>query len=142
VTPAPSDPYTAPAEGPADPYEAPKPLRAELTRRELTAAIEDFGSVVLSVRGELTPQGARVDEVVKGSLLARLGLLPGDVIAAVDGKPLRTLDDTATLYARLASTIPTLRQATLELVRGGKPLTLQVVIAQPPVPGPAPKQPQ
>lgn len=134
VEPTPSDPY-AKEPAPEDPYRpvSPSPIAptaapaiVEITRRDVTAALEDFGSVVLSVNGELTPQGGRIDAIVPGSLLARLGLRAGDVVTAIDGKPLRTLDDAAALYARVSAA--PIRSAMLAIIRGGKPSTIKVVV--------------
>ena len=57
-------------------------------------------------------------------MFARAGLRAGDVITAVDGKPMRGLDDAAELYAQASS----LRAVSLQVVRGGKPVTLRVSI--------------
>jgi hypothetical protein len=46
------------------------------------------------------------------------------VIATVDGQPMRTLDDAATLYARA----PGMKSVTLAVIRAGKPLTLRLAI--------------
>lgn len=124
----------APAPAPAAPAIAPGPAAAVappsasadpvLARRELDAALADFGALATALHASFTPAGVQVDAVADGSLFAKAGLRAGDVIAAVDGKPLRSLDDVATLYARAGS----LRTITAQVVRGGRPLTLRVVI--------------
>jgi type II secretory pathway component PulC len=118
-----------PALGPDKPAVGPDTAQpalviVELGRRDVDAALEDFGSLLVAVKGELTPQGAKIEQVTAGTLLARVGLRAGDVVASVDGKPLRSLDDAANLYARAGA----LRVVTVQVVRGGKPLTLRVVI--------------
>jgi S1-C subfamily serine protease len=76
------------------------------------------------VHGVFTPTGARIDSIAAESLFARLGLRAGDVVEAVDGRPLRSLDDAATLYARAASA----RNVTILVQRAGKPVSLRVAI--------------
>jgi serine protease DegQ len=95
-----------------------------LARREVDAALADFGALAAAFRASFTPAGVRVDSVQDGSLFAKAGLRAGDVIASVEGRPLRSLDDVAALYARAGS----LRTVTAQVVRGGKPLTLRVVV--------------
>jgi S1-C subfamily serine protease len=79
-----------------------------------------------SVHGAFTPAGVRIDGVAADSLFARIGLRAGDVVDAVDGRPLRSIDDTATLYARAASA----RNVVIHVQRASKPLTLRVAITQ------------
>ena len=95
-----------------------------LTRPELTAALGDFTKLTAGIRASFGPTGVRVDSVVAGSLFARAGLRAGDVITAVDGQPLRTLDDAADLYARASSA----RNLTISVLRSGKPASLHVTI--------------
>jgi len=68
--------------------------------------------------------GVELRAVAAGSVFARAGLRAGDVITAVDGKPLRSLDDAADLYARAG----TLKSATVQLLRAGRPHTLRITI--------------
>ena len=76
------------------------------------------------IGASFTPAGVKVESVLEGSLFTKVGLRAGDVIASVDGRPLRSLDDVAALYARSAS----LRTVTAQVVRGGKRVTLRVTI--------------
>ncbi len=59
-----------------------------------------------------------------GSVFAKAGLVAGDLVTSVDGKPLRSLDDAADLYARASKA----RSMNAQLVRGGKPVALRVAI--------------
>jgi len=95
-----------------------------LPRGDVRAALGNFGTLAGSIHGAFTPTGVRVDSVASGSLFAKAGLRGGDVIASVDGVPLRSLDDAADLYARAASA----RNVSVAIVRGGKPVTLRVAI--------------
>lgn len=130
IAPAPS-PAPAPAVIPAPAAPSPAPAIAPtagtdpvLTRREVDAALANFGALAVAFRASFTPAGVKVESVLEGSVFAKAGLRAGDVIASVEGRPLRSLDDVATLYARAGS----LRSVTAQVVRGGKSMTLRVAI--------------
>ena len=74
---------------------------------------------------EETADGLRVAAVAPGSPAERAGLRAGDVLAAVDGRPLA---DASALAAALigADRDPAAAEAALELVRGGERLTVRV----------------
>lgn len=95
-----------------------------LARGELDAALGDFGKLAATFRASFTNDGVRFDAVHAGTLLAKIGLRKGDVLMNVDGKPVRTLDDAASLYARST----TMSMATVQVVRGGKLVVLRVAI--------------
>ena len=132
AAPAPA-PAAAPAAAPA-PAPAPAPAAVTvaaappasptLARTDVSAALSNFGKLAASVHGEFIADGARLDSVAPDSLFAKAGLHAGDVISTVDGQPLRSLDDAATLYARA----PGMKSVTLAVIRAGKPLTLRVAI--------------
>jgi PDZ domain len=95
-----------------------------LSRREVDGALDHFATLTMAIRGSFSAAGVVVDSVVEGSIFHRAGLRAGDVIAAVDGAKLRTLDDAANLYARAS----TAKALTAHIVRSGKPVTLHVMI--------------
>ncbi len=72
-------------------------------------------------------KGAVVAQVDKGSPAAKAGLKAGDVIVAVDGKP---VSDAAQIRNRIGLLMvgQTVR---LDILRNGKPETIKAVIAQP-----------
>ena len=114
-------------DSPADPYaEAPAPVVAPtvLSRSELNVALADFGKLTSFLRGSFTAEGARLDVVAAGSVFAKAGLRAGDIVTAVDNAPLRSLDDAADLYVRASAT----KAANIQVLRGGKPLALRVLI--------------
>lgn len=115
-----------PTAEPAAPDAAPQPseLAIALVRADVAAALTDFGKLSTSAKGAFTPAGLRLDKLADGSLYVKAGLRPGDIVTAVDGKPLHSIDDAADLYARAGG----LKAVTVLLVRGGKPLTLRVAI--------------
>jgi membrane-associated protease RseP (regulator of RpoE activity) len=95
-----------------------------LARADVSAALSNFGKLAASIHGTFVADGARLDTIAPDSLFAKAGLRAGDVIATVDGQPMRTLDDAATLYARA----PGMKSVTLAVIRAGKPLTLRLAI--------------
>jgi membrane-associated protease RseP (regulator of RpoE activity) len=95
-----------------------------VARTELDAALADFAKTAGTFRATFTPDGLRFDSVAEGSLLAKVGLRKGDIVTYVDGKPLRSLDDAASLYARAGS----MRATTIQVARDGKNVTLRVAI--------------
>ncbi|HEU0036446.1 MAG TPA: PDZ domain-containing protein [Kofleriaceae bacterium] len=99
-------------------------MTATLSAGDVDTALADFGALMGAVRGTFTPAGARIDALAAGSVFAKAGLRTGDVITAIDGTPVRDLDDAAELYARAA----TARSITVQLVRDGSPRTLRVAI--------------
>ncbi|CAN5921996.1 hypothetical protein BH11MYX3_BH11MYX3_30690 [soil metagenome] len=95
-----------------------------LSRSELNVALGDFNKLSGMIRGTFTPNGARLDVVAASSVFAKAGLRPGDIVTAVDNKPLRSIDDAAELYVRASAT----RAANIQLLRGGQPMTVRVLI--------------
>jgi membrane-associated protease RseP (regulator of RpoE activity) len=118
-----ASPSPPPAVGPMPPA-VPSILEVALPRAEVAAALDDFGTLVGALGGTFMPTGVRIDRVTAGSVFAKAGLRVGDVVTAVDGKPVRSLDDAADLYARAATT----RAMTAQLVRGGQAITLKLAI--------------
>ena len=92
-----------------------------LSRKELDDALRDPGQ--LSYLGMIVVPpggGARMESAPAGSLAAKLGLQPGDVIKKVNGQTVNSTGDLARLYTQFATT--SLIQA--EVQRG--PTTLQL----------------
>jgi serine protease Do len=71
-----------------------------------------------------TPEGALVAQVVPDSAAARAGIKPGDVILKFNGSPIA---DSGSLSVRVNATAPG-EKATLDIVRDGKPMTVNVTI--------------
>lgn len=115
--PAAAPPATSPpATSPASPV--------TIRRAALTAALADFDQLGTMLRAKLIPAGARLELVAPTSVFGQAGLATGDVVTVVNGLPLRTLDDAAELYARAS----TAAGATIQVLRGGQPVTLRVQI--------------
>lgn len=68
--------------------------------------------------------GLRVARVTPGSLLGSLGLRNGDVLKSINGFPIVSPDKALAAYARLR----TANQIRIELLRGGKPTTVEISI--------------
>jgi membrane-associated protease RseP (regulator of RpoE activity) len=122
--PAPTVAVVTPAPDSAAWTSGSEPAAPILARADVRAALANFAKLATSIHGSFTPDGARLDAVAPDSLFAKAGLHIGDVIASVDGQPLRSLDDAASLYARA----PGVKSLTLAVIRAGKPLSLRVVI--------------
>ena len=95
-----------------------------IPRADLTASISDFGKLAASIRASFTPAGVRIDGLSEASIFAKAGLRTNDLLTAVDGHALHSLEDAADLYARAQTT----RNVALQITRAGKPLTLRVSI--------------
>jgi S1-C subfamily serine protease len=73
-------------------------------------------------------EGALVEDVTKGSGSSNAGVRAGDIVTAVNGTPVRSMDNLILLVRRHAvgDTI------TLTILRGGKTLSLKVIVADRP----------
>jgi general secretion pathway protein C len=109
---------------PAAPAAATVPGGVVLTRAEVDSALADFAKLTRAMRGSFTASGVMVEGVADGTIFARAGLRTGDLIIAVDGTQLRSLDDAANLYARASSA----KAMSAKIIRNGTPRTLHVVI--------------
>ena len=92
-----------------------------ISRKELNAALGDFGTLTKDTRLTLGPTGVAFAHVAPASLFARVGLRDGDRVVAINGQPMRSLDDAANLYAQLG----TLKQLSFDVVRGSGHVTLR-----------------
>ncbi|MDX2092156.1 MAG: PDZ domain-containing protein [Kofleriaceae bacterium] len=100
------------------------PATTVIARRDLDAALADFGTLTRSLRGSFVASGAKLEQVANGSVFAKAGLRPGDVVTSVDGRPVRSIDDAAELYVRAQTT----RATNVQILRAGKAITLKVQI--------------
>jgi S1-C subfamily serine protease len=123
-TPAARPAAAATASRPAPPAVSGSPDSVVLSRRDVDDALGDFARLTSAIRGSFSASGVTVDAVGEGTIFQRAGLRGGDVITAVDGVRLRSLDDAANVYARAS----TAQAITAQIVRAGKPMTLHVTI--------------
>ena len=95
--------------------------RYSLSRKELDEALRDPSQLeYLGQIGMPPGGGVRLDAAPAGSLAAKLGLQPGDVIKKVNGQPVASPGDLARLYQQFA----TLSQIDAELRRGNATVQL------------------
>jgi serine protease Do len=73
-------------------------------------------------------QGALVVEVTKGTMAAKAGLRADDVIVALDGQPVRSMDDLILLVRRTAVG----QKVTLALYRGGTRIEVPMTVGDKP----------
>ncbi|WP_395664604.1 DegQ family serine endoprotease [Methylocella sp.] len=94
----------------------------KLRRPWLGASLQAVSPEIAESLGLDRPSGALVAEVVKGGPADKAGLKNGDLIMAVDGRP---VDTPESLGYRLSSR-PVGETAALSLTRSGKPMTLKL----------------
>ena len=107
-------------------------LRGANSGRMVTAWIGAEGEALTSstadAAGLAVPAGMRVTGVSPGSPAAKAGLRDGDIVEAVDGKP---VSDPATMRYLIASQ-PVGDQVVLRVLRARQPLDLSLTLAAPP----------
>jgi general secretion pathway protein C len=92
-----------------------------LSRHELDEALRDPGQLeYLGQIGMPAGGGVRMDAAPAGSLAAKLGLQPGDVISKLNGQAVSSTGDLARLYQQFA----TISQIQAEIRRGNATLQL------------------
>ena len=91
------------------------PRDYSLSRHELDQALRDPSQLQYLGRIGMPPGGGvRMEEAPPGSLAAKLGLQPGDLIRSVNGQPVASTGDLARLYQQFA----TLSRIQAEVQRG------------------------
>jgi hypothetical protein len=123
ATPTVATPTVATPPAPAGP-EAIRVESLTIKKAELSAALADFDRLAKELGFARTPRGVRLATVPTSSYVWRLGLRPGDVVTAIDGAPLRTLDDAAAAYVRLGSA----KKLTIAIERAGATGTLRFAL--------------
>jgi serine protease Do len=107
-----------------------------VSRGYIGVALRDVDPDLQRSLGLSSASGALVQDVTEGSPGARAGLRPYDLIVAVDGKQVVRNDELIQLVsARQPGT-----SATLQIVRDGRPLNVQVKLAERPVRDPEPHE--
>ena len=91
----------------------------------VTATVTPEEAKRLNVR---TARGALVARVFGGSPAQAAGLKPGDIITAVDGRPVDSRESFSTLTATAAAGQP----VSLAVTRDGSPRTVQIKMGEPP----------
>jgi Do/DeqQ family serine protease len=99
----------------------------EVRRGRLGIAMEDLTAANAKKAGVTTLEGALIAAVQPGSPAEKLGLRAGDVIVALNGRPVRAA---AELRARLGLT-PVGEEVELRILRGGETRNITAKIAAP-----------
>ena len=99
----------------------------EVRRGRIGVVIQDLTPDLAAAMGIDARKGAVVSAVEPGSPAQRAGLRPGDVIVAIDGKPVEGARDLRTAVALVEAG----RELELEILRNGTALTLRVQVAEP-----------
>jgi S1-C subfamily serine protease len=107
----------------------------KLERPWIGANGQGVSSEMAEAVGLSHPTGVMVNQIYPGGPAESAGLKRGDIITAINGKP---VDDPGSLRFRLA-TLPIGGQATLDVVRDRQPLQLRVSLVAPPENPPAQK---
>jgi serine protease Do len=97
-----------------------------VVRGRIGVTIQDVNAQLAESFGLDRPRGALVSSVEKDGPAARAGIAPGDVVLAVDGRPIER-------YGELSSAIAAMRpgaEANLGLWRSGKEQTIKVKVAE------------
>jgi general secretion pathway protein C len=95
-----------------------------LSRTELNNVLKDPNQI--NHLGTIAPSsgGVQVKDAPPGSLMQKLGLLPGDIITSLNGQPVAGPGDLARLYGQFGQT----SNVRAEVKRGGVPLTISYAI--------------
>jgi Do/DeqQ family serine protease len=107
----------------------------KLERPWIGASGQGVTSDMAEAVGLSHPTGVMINQIFPGGPAERAGLKRGDVVTAIDGKP---VDDPGSLRFRLA-TLPVGGQATLDVLRNRQPVQLHVRLITAPENPPAQK---
>ncbi len=99
----------------------------KVRRGQLGVIIQDVTPELAKAFGLPRAEGAVVTEVVPGSAAARAGLEPGDVIVALNGKPVRS----SAHLRNMVGLMEVGSEVRLDVLRDGKALTVTATIAEP-----------
>jgi serine protease Do len=97
-----------------------------VTRGWIGVQIQPINADIADSLGLKKAEGALVDEPQPGSPAAKAGIIPGDVITAVDGTPVKDARDLAKNIAALAPGT----SATLNITRNGEEKTLSLTLGE------------
>lgn len=98
----------------------------EVRRGRLGVMVQDVTPDMGESLGLAQPEGALITQVEDGSPADRAGIRSGDVITAVDGKP---VGNAAELRNRIGL-VPLGQRVEIDLVRKGRPVSLTLAVSQ------------
>lgn len=99
----------------------------EVRRGELGVTVHDLSPALAATFDLPVRQGAVVVEVTRGSPADEVGVKPGDIVVAVNGREVHTAAEVRTGVGLLDIG----QEVDLEILRAGKPQTLRAHIAEP-----------
>jgi serine protease DegQ len=102
--------------------------RGEVTRGWFGVEPQDVDGEIARALALERPEGVLIRTLQRGGPADRAGVLPSDVVIEVDGKPTR---NTTALLTRIAE-LPPGSVARVQLLRAGKPLSLDVTVGKRP----------
>ncbi len=102
--------------------------QGRVSRGWLGVSIQPLTPELARSFGAASAEGALISELVEGAPAARAGLHPGDIVVALDGKPVKSHTE---LMERIAAIEPGQR-VELETLRDGKRSTIEVVLGERP----------
>jgi general secretion pathway protein C len=96
-----------------------------LSQDDITESLNNINDIITQVRVEPhivdgVAQGLMVKNIAAGSIFERMGLADGDIVQAVNRRPIKSPDDVVALYQSLKSA----RRLNLQVTRDGQPQTL------------------
>jgi general secretion pathway protein C len=96
-----------------------------LSRGELNSVLQDPRQI--NFLGGIAPAaggGVQISDAPSGTLAQKLGLMPGDIITAINGQPVNGTGDLARFYGQFGTT----SNIRAEIKRGGSPMLLSYTI--------------
>ena len=98
----------------------------EVRRGQLGVRVQTLGDELTASLDSNARRGAVIDQVLPDSAAARAGLMVGDIVTGVDGRPVRNASDLRNLIGLREIG----EQVALEILRDGDPITVQVAIGE------------
>ena len=97
----------------------------EVRRGELGVVIQDLTPELAAAFGLQGSGGALLARIVPGSAADTAGLAAGDIVVAVDGRPIRT----GGALRNAIGLLPVGERMTLDIIRNGRPMSVHATIA-------------
>lgn len=106
----------------------PQLIRGQVLRGWLGVSVQDVPKRLAAKLGLKRPRGALVVGVIRDGPAHRAGILPGDVVTAIAGKPVESYNQ----FSRLVAALEPGKTATLRVLRNGEAQELEANISHRP----------